>query len=92
MRIGTLESIQMTQKEIDKASYGCVSCAEASNPERIYRFPRGKLKRGGRNMHFSASDSSSKMMMDFISSANDFCNVFRMCDHLGKINEIDLES
>ena len=44
-------------------------------------------------MHFSASDSSVKMMMmDLISSANDFCIVFGICDHLGKINEIDFES
>ena len=29
--------------------------------------------------------------MDLISSANDFCIVFGICDYLGKINEIDFD-
>ena len=41
-------------------------------------------------MHFNADDSSVLMMMDLISSANDFCIVVGICDYLGKINEIDL--
>ena len=32
------------------------------------------------------------MMLDLISWANDFCGGFGICDYLGKINEIDLES
>ena len=43
-------------------------------------------------MHFNASDSSVKMMMDLMSSANDFCIVFGICDDPGKVNEMDLES
>ena len=43
-------------------------------------------------MHFDASDPSIKMMMDFINSANDICIPFGICDYLGKIDEIDLES
>ena len=50
------------------------------------------MKRGGENMHFDASDPSIKMMMDFINSANDICIPFGICDYLGKIDEIDLES
>ena len=68
-----------------KASYGSVSCAEASNPERMYQFPEGELKKGGANMHFNADDSSVKLMMDLIRSANDFCIVFGTRDYLGKI-------
>ena len=33
-----------------------------------------------------------KMMMRHVRSANDFCLVFGICDYLGKINEIALES
>ena len=33
-----------------------------------------------------------KMTVDLLSSANDFCIVFGICDYLGKINEIDFES
>ena len=55
-------------------------------------FQKGKLKRGGENMHFSASDPSVNMMMDLIFSANEFRNVFGVCDYLGKINEMDFES
>ena len=33
-----------------------------------------------------------KMMMDLISSPSDICIVFGICDYLGKINEIDIES
>ena len=43
-------------------------------------------------MHFSASEPLVQMMMDLISSAKDFCTVFGIYDHLGKINEDDLES
>ena len=43
-------------------------------------------------MHFNADDSSVRMMRDLISSANDFCIVFGICDYLGKIVEINLES
>ena len=42
-------------------------------------------------MHFNADVRSLKMMMDLISSANDFCIVFGICDFLGKINEIDFD-
>ena len=55
-------------------------------------FQRGELKKGGANMRFDADDSSVKMMMDLISSANDFSIIFGICDYLGKIDEIDLES
>ena len=50
-------------------------------------FQKGKLKRGGENMHFSTSDPSFKIMM-----VDDFCVVFWICDNLGQINEIDFES
>ena len=53
------------------------------------RFQEGDSKRGGENMHFSASDLSIKMMMDLISSANDFVVAFGTCDCLGQIYEID---
>ena len=43
-------------------------------------------------MHFSASDPLIKMMIDLISSANDFSIVFGVCDYLGKIGEFDFES
>ena len=43
-------------------------------------------------MHLNTNDSSVKLMMDLISSANDICIVFRICDYLGKIDVIDLES
>ena len=55
-------------------------------------FRNRDLKRGGENMHFSGSDPSFKMIVDLISSANDFCIDFIVCDHLGKIYEIDVES
>ena len=42
-------------------------------------------------MHFDASDESIKMMMDLISSVNDICIEFGICDHLRKITYIDLE-
>ena len=44
-------------------------CTEASNFD---QFPERRMKKSGENMLFSASDSSVKMMMDLISSANDF--------------------
>ena len=43
-------------------------------------FQKGKLKRGGENIHFDASDPSIKMLMDLISPANEFCIVYGMCD------------
>ena len=39
-------------------------------------------------MHFSANDSSIKMMMDLVSSANDFCIVFGICDYPGKLTKL----
>ena len=39
-------------------------------------FQKGELKRGGENMHFSASVHLKKMLMNLISSANDFGMVF----------------
>ena len=50
-------------------------------------------ERRGKNMHFSASEFFEReVVLDLISWANDFCDVFGICDCLGKINEIDLES
>ena len=43
-------------------------------------------------MHVSVSDPSKKMMMDLISSANNFCIVFGICGYVGKINEMDFGS
>ena len=43
-------------------------------------------------MHFNADDASVKMMMDLISSANDICIAFGICDYLGKFSEIGVES
>ena len=54
-------------------------------------FRKGEPKRGGENMHFIVSEACS-MMMAHISSASGFFFVFGICDYLGKINEIDLES
>ena len=34
------------------------------------------MKKGEANMHFNADDSLVKMMMDLVSSSNDFCIVF----------------
>ena len=47
------------------------------------------MKKVGQKMHLDASDPSVKMMMDFTSSANDMCIVFRICDHLRNFDEID---
>ena len=55
-------------------------------------FQNGELKRDGASLHLTADDSSVKMMMDLISSANDFCIVFGICDYRGKMKEIDFES
>ena len=55
-------------------------------------FRQGELKKGGENMHFDASDPSIKMMMAFISSANDICMLQGICDYLGKRKQDDLES
>ena len=60
--------------------------------KRCIDFHAGELERGGENMHFSAGDSSVRTMTDLISSANDFCVVFRISDGLLKIHEIDFES
>ena len=43
-------------------------------------------------MHFDASDPLKKKMMDLVSSANDVCIVFGICDHLVKVNHIDPQS
>ena len=43
-------------------------------------------------MHLNADDASVKMMMDLISSANDICIAFGICDYPGKLGEIDVES
>ena len=83
----TLKSTQKNQKENgmnwQKKLRRCTLCIN---------FKNGELKKRGANMHFNADNSHVKMMMDRISSANDFCIVFGICDYLGKINEIDLES
>ena len=42
-------------------------------------------------MHFDASDTFIKMMMDLISSAKDICMVFAICDDLGTTYETDFE-
>ena len=60
--------------------------------ERCRNFNKGESKKGGANIHFNADDSSVKMMMNLISSADDFCIVFGRCDYLEKIKEINLES
>ena len=89
-RLGTLKSVQVTTKKMGwtgEASYGCVSCTEASNPERMYEFPESRIEKK-RWKHAC----SMKMMLDLISWANDFCGGFGICDYLGKINEINLES
>ena len=39
-------------------------------------FQKGELKRGGRNMHFDASEEYLLMKMDLIGAANDYCSVF----------------
>ena len=46
--------------------------------ERCRNFQKGECKKGGANMHFNADDSSENMMD--LSSANDFCIVFGICD------------
>ena len=38
------------------------------------------MKKGVEKMHFNADDSSVLMMMDLISSANDFCIVVGICE------------
>ena len=43
-------------------------------------------------MHFSASDTSKKMIMDLVSSANDICVRYGSCEYLGKVSKDDLES
>ena len=43
-------------------------------------------------MHFSASEASEKVIMHLISSANDRCVLYGICDHLGKRNKDELES
>ena len=53
---------------------------------------KGELKRDGANMHFTASEASKKMLMDLISSANDICILYGICDYLGKTKMDDFES
>ena len=50
-------------------------------------FQIGELKKGGANINFHADDASENMMTNLISSANDFCIVFGICDHLRKTFE-----
>ena len=57
----------------DKTSYGCVFCAKHSILKGCKFFHKGALKRGGENMHFVASDTSNKMMLDLISFATVTC-------------------
>ena len=43
-------------------------------------------------MRIDAMDEPLEMMMDLISAANDISILFGICDYLGKIHEIDVES
>ena len=81
----------MTQQESGMNLQNKLQIA-ASNLERTQIFQKGDLKRGGENMHFSASEASEKMIMGLFSSASDICNLYGICDSLGKINKVDLES
>ena len=47
-------------------------------------FSTGELKRGGGNMHFNAESVSQKMIIELISSVNDICMHYGLCDYLGK--------
>ena len=51
-----------------------------------------ELKWDGANMHFNASEASKKMIMELISSANDICILYGICNYLGKRQTDDLES
>ena len=69
------------------------SVQQQSSVKGCINFRRGVLKKDGESMHFDASDPfKQKMMMDLVSSANDVCIVFGICDYLGKVNDIDPES
>ena len=56
------------------------------------KFREGESKRGGENMHFNASDTSKKIIMDLISSVKDMCILHGICNDHGKINQGGLES
>ena len=76
-----------------KACYGIVSRTEASTPEEDVSISRKeKWRKEVQTCIFNADDSSVTMVMDLISSANDICIAFGICDYLGKFNEIDVES
>ena len=71
----------------------CVSCAEASNPEEdVSNSRKENWSEVMQSCTVSAGDSSVKMMIDLISSANDIYILYGICDYLGKINQIGLES
>ena len=95
-RLATLKSIQMTQKENcmnwQSMLRNCISYRSIHSWRGCIDFQKGEMKKGGANMHFNADDSSVTMVMDLISSANDICIAFGICDYLGKFNEIDVES
>ena len=95
-RLATLKSIQMTQKENcmnwQSMLRNCISYRSIHSWRGCIDFQKGEMKKGGANMHFNADDSSVTMVMDLISSANDICIAFGICDYLGKFSEIDVES
>ena len=53
---------------------------------------KGESKWDGANMHFNTSEASKKMIMELISSANDICIIYGICNFLGKRQTDDLES
>ena len=95
-RLATLKSIQMTQKENcmnwQSMLRNCISYRSIHSWRGCLDFQKGEMKKGVANMHVNADDSSVTMVMDLISSANDICIAFGICDYLGKFNEIDNES
>ena len=86
------DNVKRQMGSTSQTSYECVWCTAAIFRERMYQFSERVLKKDGENMHFDSSDPFKKMMMDLVSSANDICVVFGICDHLGKVNDIDPES
>ena len=43
-------------------------------------------------MHFNAESVSQKMIFELISSVNDICMHYGLCDYLGKLKQDDLDS
>ena len=93
-RLGHLKGTQTTHKESGMIWQIKVRMCILQKKKKTSKFERVKKpskreswSEGGENMHFDASEQSKKMMMDLISSVNDTCMLYRICDYLGQIKK-----